>query len=260
MVDIVALGPCLHPHGTANTLRQCRRIGVAMLVVTGRVTRLGLSRWAGTGGSDRSVQRFCATVIPWARLFGVFFRYPVYRSEEGSLLVGDAGSVTKAGKTPEGRERFFARLYGQPGPGLACFAVSLVRLQPRRAFPLRVEQVVRREAETAARKAKAAAQTPTARGAQRRPGRPQGSKHRPQADRTGTPALGRMTGWLAAVLPLIAGGSSWTSWVLDGPCGNHPAWQMARPHPLPRIAKRRCEAALYVPSTGPSAGRGPRRN
>src|SRR6266849_1192971 len=49
---------------TKTTRRQCRRIALAMLVMTGRVTMLGLSRWAGTGGSDRTVQRFYATGRP----------------------------------------------------------------------------------------------------------------------------------------------------------------------------------------------------
>ena len=43
---------------------------------------LGIARWAGNGGSYRTVQRFFATVIPWAMLFWVFFRHHVYRSEE----------------------------------------------------------------------------------------------------------------------------------------------------------------------------------
>src|SRR3546814_8597798 len=51
------------------------------------VTMLGLSRWAGKGGSDRTVQRFFSTVIPWATLFWVFFRQHVYRPEEVYLLV-----------------------------------------------------------------------------------------------------------------------------------------------------------------------------
>ena len=37
-----------------------------MLVMPGRITMLGLSRWAGKGGSYRTVQRFFATVLPWA--------------------------------------------------------------------------------------------------------------------------------------------------------------------------------------------------
>ena len=79
----VALLQCLRPHVTATTLRQFSRIVVAMLVMTGRVTMLGLSRWAGKGGSYRTVQRFFATVIPWAMLFWVFFRQHVYSSRGG---------------------------------------------------------------------------------------------------------------------------------------------------------------------------------
>ena len=64
MVDIVALFQCLQPHVTATTVRQFSRIALAMLVMTGRVTMLGISRWTGTGGSYRTVQRFFATRFP----------------------------------------------------------------------------------------------------------------------------------------------------------------------------------------------------
>ena len=156
-MDILALLQCLQPAVTRTTLRQFSRIARAMLVMTGRVTMLGLSRWAGTGGSYRTVQRFFATVMPWATLFWVFFRHQLYRSEDGYLLVGDEVVVTKAGKTTHGLDRFFASLYGKPGPGLAFFTLSLVSLQQRRSFPIRVEQVVRSDAEKVASKAKAAA-------------------------------------------------------------------------------------------------------
>ena len=53
MVDIVALFPCARPHVTATTIRQLSRIIVAMVAMTGRVTMLGLARWAGKGGSYR---------------------------------------------------------------------------------------------------------------------------------------------------------------------------------------------------------------
>jgi putative transposase len=64
---------------------------------------------------------------------------------------------------------------------------------------------------------------------------------------------------LDALLPLLAGVVPLTSFVLDGPFGNHNAVQMARQSKLHLIAKLRCDAALYFPSAGPSAGRGPRR-
>ena len=86
-MDMLALFQCLRPHVTVTTLRQFHRIAFALLVMTGRVTMLGLSRWAGPGD--------------------------VY------LLAGDAGVVTKAGQHTHGLERFCASLYGTPGPGLA---------------------------------------------------------------------------------------------------------------------------------------------
>ncbi len=258
-MDILACLQCLQPTVSRTTLRQCRHIAMAMLVMTGRVTMLGLSRWASPGGSYRTVQRFFATVIPWATLFWVFFRHHVYRSEDVYLLVGDEVVVTKAGKSTHGLDRFFASLYGKPLPGLAVFALSLVSVQARRSFPMRVEQVVRSDAEKAASKAKAAAKKPKSPCEKRRPGRPKGSKNKPKAAVTFTPELLRITGWLDALLHLIAGGVALTYLVLDGHFGNHNALPMARQSNLHLIAKLRCDAALYFPYPGPYAGRGPRR-
>src|SRR2546425_3792378 len=192
MVEIVTLFHCLQPHVTATTVRQFSRIAGAMLVMTGRVTMLGISRWAGKGGSYRTVQRFFAQALPWAILFWVFFRQHVYRPQDVYLLVGDEVVATKAGKHTHGLDRFFSSLYGKPVPGLAFFALSLVSTQERRSFPVRVEQVVRSSAEKAASKAKAAAKQPKAPCAKRRPGRPKGSKNKPKADGTFTPELAQL--------------------------------------------------------------------
>src|SRR2546425_635332 len=258
-MDIVALCQCFQPYVTATTLRHFHRITAAMVVRTGRVTMLGLSRWAGTGGRYRPVQRFFSTVLPWATLFWGFFRHQVSRPEDTSLLVGDEVVATKAGKHTHGLDRFFASLYGKPVPGLAFFTLSLVSGQARRSFPIRVEQVVRSEAEQAASKAQAAAKKSKAPCAKRRPGRPKGSTSAPKADVTFTPAFVRITSWLDALLQRIAGVVSLPSLVLEGPCGNHNALQRARQSHLHLIAKLRYDAALYFPSTGSYAGRGPRR-
>jgi putative transposase len=258
-MDIVALCQCLQPHVTATTLRQLSRIVAALLVMTGRVTMLGISRWAGPGGSYRTVQRFFSQALPWAMLFWVFFRQHVYRADEVYLLVGDEVVATKAGKHTHGLDRFFSSLYGKPVPGLAFFTLSLVSLQQRRSFPVRVEQVVRSEAEKAASKAKAASKKQTPSPTKRRPGRPKGRKNTPKADVPLTPELLRITDMLDALLQLIAGFLSLTYLVLDGHFGNHHALQMARQCNLHLISKLRCDAALYFPYTGPYAGRGPHR-
>jgi len=258
-MNIVALFQCLQPHVPTTTCRQFHRIALAMMVMTGRVTMLGIARWAGTGGSYRTVQRFFSTVIPWAMLFWVFFRQHVYCPGDVYLLVGDEVVVTKAGKLTHGLDRFFSSLYGKPVPGLAFFTLSLVSVQARRSFPMRLEQVVRSDAEKAASKAKAEAKKQTSSTAKRRPGRPKGSKNTPKADVPLTPELGRITGMLGALLHLIAGVVSLTYVVLDGHFGNHNALQMARQSNLHLISKLRCDAALYFPYTGPYAGRGPHR-
>ncbi|HEX6826752.1 MAG TPA: transposase [Nitrospiraceae bacterium] len=258
-MDIVALLQCLQPYVPATTLRQCSRIVRALLVMTGRITMLGMSRWAGPGGSYRTIQRFFATVLPWGLLFWVFFRHHLYCPGDVYLVAGDDVIVTKAGKHTHGLDRFFASLYSKPVPGLAFFTLSLVSVQARRAFPLRVEQVVRSDTEKAASKAKAAAKKVKAPSVKRRPGRPKGSKNKPKADGTLTPELGRIAGWLDALLRLIAGLIPLTYLVLDGHFGNHNALQMARQSHLHLISKLRDDAALYFPYTGPYAGRGPQR-
>jgi putative transposase len=258
-MDIVALFQCLQPQVPAATCRQLQRIALAMLAMTGRVTMLGIARWAGTGGSYRTVQRFFSTVIPWAMLFWVFFRQHVYCPGDIYLLVGDEVVVTKAGKTTHGLDRFFASLYGKPVPGLAFFALSLVSVQARHSFPMRVEQVVRSDAEKAASKAKAAAKKSKAPCAKRRPGRPQGSKTKNKVHVTLTPELLRITAMLDALLQLIARVIPLTYLVLDGHFGHHNALHMARQGNLHLISKLRCDAALYFPYTGPYAGRGPHR-
>jgi putative transposase len=183
----LALFQCLQSPVTATTLRHLRRMAWAMLVMPGRVTMRGRSRWAGKGGSSRTVQRFFSQALPWAMRFWVFFRQHVHRPDEVYLLVGDAVVVTKAGKPTSGLDRFFSSLYGKPIPGCAFFACSRVRVPARHAFPVRVEPVVPREAEKAASQAKAAAKQPPPSTTRRRPGRPKGSKNQPQADVTLTP-------------------------------------------------------------------------
>ena len=220
---------------------------------------LGLSRWTGPGGSYRTIQRFFSTVIPWAMLFWVFFRQYVYCPQDVYLLAGDEVVVTKAGKTTHGLDRFFSSLYGKPVPGLAFFTLSLVSVQARRSFPLRVDQVVRSAAEKAATQAKAEAKKSKVPPAPRRRGRPLGSTNKPKVHATLTPELTRIKAMIDALRHLIARVVPLTYLVLDGHFGHPNALHMARQGNLHRISKLRCDAALYFPYTGPYAGRGPRR-
>ena len=62
MHDILAHLRSLEPYLTSTTVRQLSHIVVAILMMTGRVTMLGMSRWTDKGGSYRTIQRFFVLV------------------------------------------------------------------------------------------------------------------------------------------------------------------------------------------------------
>ena len=205
MPDILALLLCLRSWLPPTTIRQLSRITLALLTMTGRVTMLGISRWSGKGASYRTIQRFFATTIPWAQLLCLFFRQHLFRTADVYLLAGDEVVVTKAGKKTFGVDRFFSSIYQHPVPGLAFFSLALVSTRERRAFPVRIEQVVRTDAEKAASKAKAAAKKTSASATKRKPGRPKGSKTKPKVDVTLSPELQRIQTLLHDLLHLLRG-------------------------------------------------------
>ena len=73
MMNILALLQCIQPAISATNVKRLSRIVIAMIAMTGRVTMLGLSRWAGKGGSYRTIQRFFNAIIPWPQVFKLFF-------------------------------------------------------------------------------------------------------------------------------------------------------------------------------------------
>lgn len=253
-MEIIALLQCLCPTLTVTTIRQLSRIIFALLAMSGRVTMLGISRWAGEGGSYRTVQRWFCTVIPWVHVLVQFFRQHLFCADDVYILAGDEVVVTKAGKHTFGLDRFFSSVLQKPVPSLAFFALSLVSTRQRCAFPLSVEQVIRTEAEKTARKAKAAAKKEPSPKPKR--GRPKGSRNNNKAEVTLTPELQHIQALIQALLRLLTGWLSVTYLALDGHFGNHYALRMARQCGLHLISKLRSDSALYFPYTGPQAKRG----
>jgi putative transposase len=259
MPDIVALLQCFQPFVAATTLRQFSKISVAILAMTGRVTMLGISRWAGQGGSYRTVQRFFYTALPWATLFWVFFRQHLYQADDVYILAGDEVVVTKAGAATYGLDRFFASLLSRVVPGLAFFTLALISTQARRSSPVCLEQVVRSEAEKAASRAKAAAKRAPKPTAPRQRGRPKGSRNKVSAEVVLSPELRRIQAMLEGQLKRMGGLIRVTYLVLDGHFGNHPTLHMVRQCGLQLISKLRYDSALYLPYDGPYQGHGPHR-
>jgi putative transposase len=258
-MDILALLQCLQPSLTATTLRQLSQIALALLSMTGRVTMTGIARWTSDGPRYRTIQRFFATVLPWPQLFWLFFCQHHYQPDDVYILAGDEVVVTKAGKKTFGLDRFFSGVLQKPVPSVAFFSLALISTATRRAFPARLEQVVRSEDEKAASKAKAAAKKTKHSAPKRKPGRPKGSKTKPKAEPTLSPELQRIQSMLQAQLKLIGGRMPLVYLTLDGHFGNSPSCQMVRGCGLHLISKLRSDAALYFPYEGPYQGRGRRR-
>ena len=259
-MNILALIQCTSPTLSKTNLRRLSRIIVALLAMTGRVTLLGVSRWAGPGGSYRTVQRFFAEKIAWAQVYWQFFVEHLYQAERDYILAGDESVVTKAGKHTYGLDRFFSGLLGKPVPSIALFALSLIDVSERHSYPVRVAQVVRSEAEKAAarvrtKQCKAKKKTKT----KGKPGRPTGSQNRDKTRVELTPELVRIQTMVKKQLAIFQGVLSITYLALDGHFGNNQALQMVRQCGLHLISKLRYDAALYFPYAGPYGGRGPHK-
>ena len=254
-------------------MRQLNRIVQAMLAMRGRVTMLGISRWTLKGGSYRTVQRFFSTALPWATLFWVFFRQHLFCAAEVYLLAGDEVVVTKAGKKTYGLDRFFSSLYGKSVSGLSFFTLSLVSIQQRHSFPMRIEQTLKtadeklselaKKSDNSQKKSKKSpkksknkpnqsSKYPAERAEPKNlGGRPKGRKNKDKTVITFTPELLRIKGWIQAVLQQIKGFIPLTYLLLDGHFGNNNALQMARQLNLHLISKLRYDSALYFPYENP---------
>ena len=259
-MNILALLQSTYPTLSRTNLRRLSRVVKALLAMTGRVTILGISRWTGKGGSYRTMQRFFAEQIAWAQLFWQFFTAQLYQSKREYLLAGDESVITKSGKQTYGLDHFFSGLLSKVVPSIAIFALSLIDVTERRSYPIRVEQVIRSEAEKAAAKAKKqqrkAKQKAKVKG---KPGRPKGSKNQDKTQVELTPELMRIQNMVKRQLVIFQGVLSITYLVLDGHFGNNNALQMVRQCGLHLISKLRHDAALHFVYQGDYAGKGPHK-
>jgi hypothetical protein len=258
MEDILALLQPIAPLISKTTLRQLSRVIFGMLAMTGRVTMLGISRWAGKGGSYRTVQRLYHTPLPWLEIFCNLFRTLLFHSSDEHILAGDEVVVSKVGDQTYGKDCIFSSLAQRPIPGLAFFAFSLINVRLRRSSPIQIEQIVRSTEEKAACKVKAQARkTKKKSDEKRKPGRPKGSKNKDKQQVPLSPELQRVQTMLQALLKLITTFLALKYVVLDGHFGNWPAAWMVTQNHLHLVSKLRHDAGLYWPYTGPKPRRGP---
>ncbi len=256
MTDILALLQSIAPLISKTTLRQLSRVILGMLMMTGRVTMLGISRWTDKGGSYRTIQRWYHTQIPWAEVMWSFFQKWLWDPKDEYILAGDEVVCGKAGKETYGLDRFFSSLQQRPIAGLAFFAFSLIHVREEKSYPVQIDQIVRSDEEKAASKAKKQAKKKEP-GEKRQRGRPKGSRNKKSAEVVLNAELQRIQVALKAFLQQIGKVLALKYLVMDGHFGNYPSAWMVTQTGLQLISKLRQDAALYFSYIGPYPGCGP---
>lgn len=260
MMNILALLQCIQPDVSKTNLRRMSRIAQAMLSMSGRVTMLGLSRWAGKGGSYRTVQRWFNTLLVWPEIFHKFFRQHLHLPGTEYFLVGDESVVTKSGKETHGLDHFFSGLLSKVVKGIAIFSLSLVSVEERCSYPLQVEQVIRSEAEKEAAKVRKQKQAKKDKAApKKKRGRPKGSRNKDKSQVDLTPELKRIQAMLKKQLKMLQDQVTVRYLALDGHFGNNNALQMVWQCGLHLISKLRYDAALYFVYDSRQKRKGPRK-
>jgi putative transposase len=89
MLEIMRVFTCLSQCLSTTEWRQLTRVTEALLAMSGRVTMRGLSRWAGQGGSYRTVQRFFNTVLDWSQLQWLLIRTHLLDNDDELVASGD---------------------------------------------------------------------------------------------------------------------------------------------------------------------------
>jgi hypothetical protein len=259
-MNILALLQTVSPTLSKTDIRRMHLVAQAMLSMAGRVTMLGISRWAGKGGSYRTIQRFFKTKIAWLDVFLLFFKEHLFNIKLEYFLVGDESVITKSGKSTFGLDRFYAGLLKKVVKSIAIFSLSIVSVEERRSYPLQVEQVIRTPAEKEVAKKKKAKKTEQKNNPEKKkPGRPKGSKNRDKGQVSLTPELVRIQKMIKKQLLLLQKLVKIRHIALDGHFGNNNALQMVLQCGLDLVSKLRSDAALYFLYEGQQKARGPKR-
>lgn len=258
MTEILALLQNIAPLLEPTTFRQLSQVIFGMLVISGRITMLGLSRWTEKGGSYRTLQRFYHSVLPWHAIHWLFFRKRFWKSEDEYIIAGDEVVVSKAGKKTHGLDRFFSGVQQQVIPSLSFFTFSLINVREEQSYPMQTTQMVKSEEEKAASKAKANAKKVKQPTDKNPPGRPKGSQNKDKQAVVLNPELVRIQKGLHTLLATVGPAISLKYVAMDGHFGNYPSAFMVRQENLHLISKLRFNAALYPAFEGEHHSRGPK--
>ena len=244
---------CLYPELNPKTYRQLLLITQALLAMTGRITMLNISPWAGLGASYRTIQRFFASQVPWEYLnWAIIRKVLLTKTPTEIVIAGDATTVFKSGKQTFGLGKFFSSIHSRAVKALAFQTLSLLDVNQQKSWPLIIEQILPVTKET---QAFANLETKPKRGR----GGPKGSKNKNQRHVELSREMKQIQNMLLKLLKMLEGVLVVTHFVYDGAFGNNAAVQMTTQVGLHLISKLRCNSSLYFQWNGDYLGRGRRR-
>ena len=251
MNEISTILNFLHPLLDTSTYRQLLLISQTLLAMSGRITMLGISRWAGKGGSYRTIQRFFTKDILWDSLHWAVAKIFLAKSTGAILIAGDATTVTKSGKETFGLGKFFSSIYSRAVPGIAFQVLSLIDVEKRKSWPMLIEQILPKP-----KPKKSSAKKKKKKKKKRGKGRPKGSKNKNHRNVELNAEMLQVQGMLKKLLKLIGDTIQPIFLVYDGAFGNNAAIQMTLQVGLHLISKLRSDSALYFKWDGVYSGKG----
>lgn len=260
-MEILTLFACFSTFTSTTSIRQMAVIAEAIFSMTGRVTMLGISRWAEKGGSYRSVQRFFATTFWWTALQVQFVESHLFKPGHEYILAGDATTITKSGKNTFGIDRFFSGVLGVVVKGIEFFAISLIDVTTRKAYPLSVKQTIREKGETSKPKKKPLKKKKSSgtKKSSNLQGRPKGVLNKDKLKLELSSELMRIHELLQSVLKLLRVFVAVKYLAMDGHFGHNQAVLMGRGNCLELISKLRKDAVLFEKYEGEQKSRGARK-
>jgi putative transposase len=249
MNEITTLLIYLHPLLDTSTYRQLTLVSEALLMMTGRVTQLSISRWTEKGGSYRTIHRFFQKNIPWDKLNWQLVKHSLPKELGVILVAGDATTVTKSGKETYGLGKFFSSIYSRAVSGLGFQCLSLIEVERRISWPILTEQTPPSPKKKKPIKTKGNK-------INRGRGRPKGSKNKNHREIKFNAEMTQVKRMLEKLLKLIGETLKPIYFVYDGAFGNNAAVQMTQQVGLHLISKLRNNSALYFQWNGVYSGRG----
>jgi putative transposase len=252
MSEIVALLQSIAPVIATTALQQMSHVLYGMLISSGRITMLELSRWTEKGGSYRTIQRLYHTPLCWLQVQWIFFTSQCKRSDREYIAAGDEVVFGKAGEETYGLGRFFSSLQNRVISGLSFFVFSVIDVQERQSYPMQAVQIVKEQKQEEKRE-----KEKPVKGKKRPVGRPKGRKNKKNEPPALSPELLRIQPILQAFLAVWRGVLAVRYLVMDGHFGNYPSAWMVLQTGLQYVSKLRSDAALYEPFAGKYRERGP---